>query len=241
MLDILRGKNVKKLVLIGILILILPAFVLWGTGNLGGSKTKGPSSVGLIDGKKVGFDDFADSLRAARCQIIMGYYDQPKLLDSLLNSKEFLGKFAWDRLLMANEAKKAGIRITDGDVVRYIRNHPMFMRNGSFDERFYIYVLRNNMGLEPRAFEEIARQNIAIQQLNDSLTVSIAVNDEEVTKAYKTANEKFDQKKFEEERGDFAKKTLEAKKAGHLENWLRSLEKANKANIDFKDYEKYYR
>ena len=191
MLKLFRHKNVTKIVLWGILILILPAFVLWGTGGGGGGKDKGPSFVGLIDNQKVSFNDFAESLTAIRAQIILNYFDQPKVLDTFLGAKAFLGKLAWDRLLMAREAKKANIKISNEDVIKSIRNHPIFSRDGAFDDKMYLYVLRNNMGLDPRRFEEIVRSNLAVQRLNDKLTKDIKVTDEDTLEAYKTDNEKF--------------------------------------------------
>lgn len=191
MLKIFRHKNVAKVVLWGILILILPAFVLWGTGSSGRDKVKGPTFVGYIGNEKITFKDFADSLTAIRTQIILNYYNQPKVLDTLLASKAFLGKLAWDRLLMARQAKKAHVRVSDKEIVSFVRSHPIFSRNGAFDDKIYLYVLRNNMGLDPRAFEEIARENIAIQHLNDQVTKDVKITDDEVTQAYRADNEKF--------------------------------------------------
>ena len=62
MLKLLRNKNITKVVLWALLILIVPAFVLWGTGSLGGSKGKGPTYAGKIDGKKVSFEQFGNAL-----------------------------------------------------------------------------------------------------------------------------------------------------------------------------------
>ena len=173
MLKLFRKKNVARLVLWGILILILPAFVIWGSGSLGGSRDKGPKFVGLINNKKVSFDDFADSLRAIRCQIILNYFNQPKLLDQFLNDKPFMGRLAWDRLIMAKETARQKIKVLDQDVINFIRSHPLFSRNGTFDEGIYSYILRNNVGMDPRTLEEIVRENLAIKRLNDILTKDI--------------------------------------------------------------------
>ena len=73
----------------------------------------------------------------------------------------------------------------------------------------------------------------------------------EVSKVIETGNgavifivsdtQKFDKEKFNKEIDDYSKKVLEMKKSYYLENWLKGLERANTINIDFKDYEKYYR
>ena len=191
MLKIMRQKNVTKFVLWGILILILPAFVLWGTGSGGRPKDKGPTYAGMIDNKKVSFEDFAGSVSAIKCQIILNYFNQPKVLQTFLSSRPFLGKMAWDRLLMIKEAKKYGIKASDADIVKHIRSHPIFLRNGVFDPKVYEYVLRYNMGLEPRTFEEMMRQNLQIQQLNAMLTKDVKISDEEIVQSYRKDNEKF--------------------------------------------------
>jgi peptidyl-prolyl cis-trans isomerase D len=189
MLKVFRNKNVTKIVLWAILILILPAFVLWGTGSLGGSKNKGPTYAGTIDGRKISFETFGNSLTGVKCQVILNFYGQPKTLDEFLNNKEMMGKMAWDRLLMNREAKKARVKVSNEEIVKFITTHPIFARNGQFDTRVYDYVLQR-VPIGPRAFEEIVREGIAIQKLNDSLAKDIAVTDEEAFEVYRKENEK---------------------------------------------------
>ncbi|MFH1189789.1 MAG: peptidylprolyl isomerase [Candidatus Omnitrophota bacterium] len=185
MLKIFRHKNVTKMVLWGLLILILPAFVLWGTGaDDGRSKDKGPTFAGLIDGRKVTFGDFADSVVSIRCQIVMNYFNQPEVMEAFMKSPALIGKLAWDRLLEAREAKKAGIKVSNDEVVKYVRSQPIFLRGGVFDDKVYYYVLRYNMGMEPRAFEEMIRQNLLTQKYNAILTKDIKASDEEIAEAY---------------------------------------------------------
>ncbi len=389
MLKVFRHKNVTKIVLWGLLILVLPAFVLWGTGAGGDSKNKGPKFVGLIDGRKVTFNDFAESIAAIRCQVILNYFNQPQIMDTILKSNAFVGNLAWNRLIMTREARKAHIKVSNAEVVNFIRTRPIFMRGGQFDDRMYGYILRNNLALEPRTFEEMMRSNLEIQKFNDHLTKDVKAADQEIAEAYgkendklkvsyidftvdgfadkvkidelqmrdyykehqeefkspakgfddvkteiktlltrrqardlavKTAGEmhgkikdlmakenltfeaaavklslnaresaffskgekiegvgdagavlevakalksgevsapvetgkgamifrasgreKFDEEKFKKEKGEYSKNVVESKKTQYLENWLKGLENATKVNIDFKDYEKYYR
>lgn len=191
MLKILRHKNVSKLVLWAILILILPAFVLWGVGNLSRSKDGGPKFVGTINNKKVSFDDLAASMHSIRTQIILSYFNQPQISEVFLKNNMLLAKLAWDRLVMLREARKYRFKISDRDVINYIKSHPMFSRNGQFDERMYQYILRYNIGLAPRDFEEMMREHVMIQRMNDSLTKDIKVSDEDILNEYKKDTEKF--------------------------------------------------
>lgn len=190
MLKLFRQKNITKMVLWGLLILILPAFVLWGTGSLSGTKNKGPKFVGLVRGKKVTFENFANSIVSMRTQLLLNYYNQPKILENLLNNKEFLGRIAWDRIIIMGEIKQSGIRVSDKEVIDYVRTLPIFLRDGTFDERFYQYILRNNLAMTPRNFEEMIRENLQMKQLNDIMSKDIKVTDEEVAESYRKDNQK---------------------------------------------------
>ena len=241
MLKLMRNKKVTKIVLWGTLILILPAFVIWGAGSIGKSKDKGPTYAGLIDGRKISFDDFAGSLAAVRCQIFLNYFSQPQVLDAIMKNKELSGKLAWDMLVMSREAKKRKIKVSDAEVINFIRSHPLFSRGGRFDDRIYEYILRNNLAVYPRNFEEIVRNNLAIQKMNNILTKDILTASEEVLSQYKIDNKDFDEERFKKEKDEYSKKVLDAKKNKYLEAWLRRLELNTKLLIDLKDYEKYYR
>jgi len=191
MLKVFRNKNVAKAVLWALLILILPAFVLWGTGSLGRSDKKGPAYVGTIENKQVSFEDFARSVTSVRCQIVLNYFDKSKALEQLLKNKPFIGKLAWDRLIMLNKAKMAKIKVPDKDVVKFISSHPLFAQNGRFDDRAYQYFLANSLGIYPRNFEEIIRENLMIQKLNEAITKDVKITDDEVLRAYERDNSKF--------------------------------------------------
>jgi peptidyl-prolyl cis-trans isomerase D len=191
MLKLLRNKNVSKVIFWALVILILPAFVLWGTGSLGRGGGKGPKYVGVIGNKKVTFDEFADNITSVRTQILLNYFNQPKLLDTYLKNKELLGRLAWDRILMCREAKKLKIPVSDKEVISAIKTHPMFLRGGSFDDRLYAYVLKNNFGLYPRNFEEVMRENLAIKKLNDIISGEVKLSDEETLEDYRKKNEMY--------------------------------------------------
>lgn len=190
MLKLFRHKNVAKIVLWGLLILILPAFVLWGTGSLSGTKKKGPKFVGLVNGKKITFEDFANNIMSIRAQLLLNYYNQPQILENLLNNKAFVGRIAWDRILMVNQARQNRIRVSDREVIDYIKSLPMFSRDGKFDEKFYQYILRNNLGMTPRGFEEMIRENLQMKKLNDIIAKDINVTDEEAAESYRRDNQK---------------------------------------------------
>ncbi len=191
MLRLLRHKQTSRIIFWGLLILILPAFVLWGTGNIGGAKSKGPRFVGMVNNKKVAFDTLASNMMSIRSQIILNYFNQAELLKALLEKKPFLAKMAWNRIIMLSEVRSRKIAVQDKDVINQIKSHPLFNRNGKFDDRIYQYALRYNFGLSPRMFEETIRGNMEIQKMNDIITKDVTVSDEDIRNEYLKENGRF--------------------------------------------------
>jgi len=190
MLKLFRKKIVMKIILWGLVIIIVPAFVLWGGASMSRSKDKGPGYVGLVNNRKASFDELSNALSGLRVQVILNYFNQPQALDALLSNKPILAKLAWDRILMLDEVGRARIKVNDKELIEAIRAHPLFLRNGVFDERFYAYMLRNNLGLEPRTFEEIFRENLLLKKMSERLTSDIKISDEEILTEYKKELEK---------------------------------------------------
>lgn len=190
MLKLFRKKIVMKIILWGLVIIIVPAFVLWGGASMSRSKDKGPSFVGLVNNKKVSFDELSGAISGVRVQVILNYFNQPQTLDALLSNKPILAKLAWDRILMLDEVKRARIKVSNKELIESIRSHPLFLRNNVFDERFYSHMLKNSLGLEPRAFEEIFRENLALRKLSERMTSDIKISDEEALAEYKKDFEK---------------------------------------------------
>jgi peptidyl-prolyl cis-trans isomerase D len=191
MLQVLRRKHVSRIIFWSLLVLILPAFVLWGTGSMSGPKRTGPKYVGIINNKKISFEDLSSSLASIRAQFILNYFNQPDTLNSILGAKPFLAKLAWDRIIILDEAKKNRIKVSNQEVIGAIKNHPIFTRGGVFDHKLYQYILAYNLGLSPRSFEEMARDNLAIQKFNEMLTKNITASEEDARSEFFRDNGKY--------------------------------------------------
>jgi len=187
MLKFFRTKGVTKFVLWLLLILILPAFVMWGTASI---SRKGPRYVGIVHGKKVSFDDLAGSIAGIRSQLIMNYWNQDHILKETLNDRTLLAKLGWERIVTLREARLEKVTVADAEVIQYIRSHPLFLRNNAFDEKVYAYILQYNMGLSPRTFEEITRENLMLSKLRQDVTRDVKASDQEVLDAYRAQTER---------------------------------------------------
>ena len=188
-LKIFRSKKFAKRTLIGILIVIIPAFVLWGAGSL----TKGPQLVGTIDGAKIYPADFSRSREGIKAQVLFSYYGNFDAISQILKNRALVNFMAWERLILLNAARDEKIDVTNDDVLAFLTSHPMFQRNGIFDKEVYSYILRNNFSvIEPRQFEELIRENLQVQLLRRQLLENVTVSEEELLEVYKKANDKVD-------------------------------------------------
>lgn len=190
MLSFLRKKKVAKKILIALAALIIPAFVLWGVGSLGDKTIAGKDYVGTVGNHKVKFDEFFDAKRGAHIQFILSYLGQKELLEKILNDRELMNKIAWDRIIMLEEARKRGIKVSDKEVVGFITSHPLFVTDGYFDQKFYEYVLRQNLGISARTFEEEVRSALEISKLKNEILKNVTITDEEALSAYRKDFEK---------------------------------------------------
>ncbi len=185
MLSALRKKKVAKRILWVLAILIIPAFVLFGAGKISKKRVAGFTYVGFVKGRKIGIDDFFKARRGMEIQILLNYFGQKELLDKIIKDRALLNKLTWERIVMLEEARTNRIEVSDDEIIGFITAHPLFINNGVFDERFYNYMLTQNLGINARTFEEEIRKALKIAKLKDNILSSVPVTDEEALEAYK--------------------------------------------------------
>ena len=185
-LKLFRSKKFTKRTLILLLILIIPAFVLWGVGNLG----SGPKPIGKIDGKAVYPRDLEKSAEGIKAQILFSHGNNFNVFSQILKNRVLINYMAWERLILLNASRGKSPKIKNQDVISFISQHPIFQRNGVFDPAVYNYVLRNALSTDPRRFEELIRENLAIHFFRQSLLDGIEVSDEEVFEEFGKVSDK---------------------------------------------------
>lgn len=200
MLKILRHKKIARKIWIVLAIIIVPAFVLWGSGSLIRSKQE-PTYLARIFGKKVSFLEYKDALNAIRNQIIMQSGEDALEIEKQIN----LEPLVWHRLILLAEAKKRKIKVSDKEVVELIQSYPFFQRKGQFDKTLYSKILEYVFRTPARVFEEQTRQNIMLAKLYDSVTNAADLTEEEIKEAYRKENEQISIYYIASLASDFAK------------------------------------
>ncbi len=187
-LKVFRSKKFAKRVLIGLSIIIIPAFVLWGAGSI----SRKPSIIGMIGGQKIYPADFIKSLRAMKIQLLLNFYTNFDTFNQIMQNRPVLNRLAWERLIFLNSAKEKNLKITNEEVLSFLAAHPLFQRNGVFDQQVYRHIIKSTLRMEPREFEELVRENLRIKALQDGIFKKINVSDEELMRQYKKFNDKID-------------------------------------------------
>lgn len=185
-LHILRSRKFAKRTLILLLILIIPAFVLWGVGGL--TRTEEP--IGKIGGQQIYHDDFTKSRKGIQAQILFAYYGDYNAMNKISKNRPLINLMAWERLVFLDVAHTKKVKVSNDDVLLFISQQPVFQRNGVFDKEAYNYILRNNLEMGPRQFEELVRENLRIHSLRQSILKDITVGEDELKEQFKVASSK---------------------------------------------------
>ncbi|MGH7197410.1 MAG: SurA N-terminal domain-containing protein [Candidatus Omnitrophota bacterium] len=239
MIKFLRNKTVQKRIFLGLAILIIPAFTVWGV-VLNKEEGRVPSTLGFIENQRVTLKDYLASYRAAQHEILFRYGDRAHEIAPLVNLK---GE-AWDRLLLVHHARREKVSVGDKEVVQWLTRQPIFQNKGKFDPNFYTLYVTNYLRISKRDFEEEIRQLLAIAKIGDKLREGIRISDEELKTLYaeelKKAGETatFDEKKFNEEKEAFRERAVARKTVEEMGKLLETLR--NKLKIDLETMRKLF-
>jgi len=201
MLKILRKKKYAKKVWIGLAIIIIPAFALWGFGNAFRSRQES-MPAGRIFGRDVSYLEYKDSLSAVTTMSTMRFGDKFDEMRKYLNLEEQ----AWDRLILLHEVDRSGIKASDKEVVDSIANQPFFQYKGVFNNRAYTQTLQYAFRLQPRVFEEQMRQNLRINKLYEQIVKDLKLSPEQIREEYEKGNQELSIYYIASLYADFAKK-----------------------------------
>lgn len=185
MLKALRKKDFAKKVFYVLAAIIIPAFILWGSGSLLRNKLSS-NFAGKIFNKTISLEQYQESLSASKNQAIIRFGENFFKLKNFIN----LEREAWDRLILLYEAKRRKMKISDNEVIATIKKLPFFQSNGKFEPKIYQYFLDSVFRTQARVFEEQVRQSLMFEKLYNQLTDKIAISEEELLESYKKENEK---------------------------------------------------
>jgi peptidyl-prolyl cis-trans isomerase D len=193
------GKHTKTiwwLLTVVIVVTFLGGFVfIFGAGvDFGGASRKG--TVGVVDGSPITSQDYQTAVTTQREAFRRQYGSDPADRDEKNTAAQ-----AWRSLvtqkLLAGQARKAGIKAYDHEVVLALQTSPpqdlltlpAFQTNGKFDPEKYRAALRDPNNTFWGTYEEIVRQQLPVRKLQERLLSSIKLSEPELRETY---HERFD-------------------------------------------------
>jgi len=203
MLSYLRSGNKRKKLIWWILIVITAFTFVIGFSFFGGmgdpgTKARLTGDVGSVNGSGITQAQYLTAVDEQRMAYRQRFGSDPA--DQDLKAVE---RDAWRALLnermFAEEAKRAGLKATDGEVLVGMRTNPptvllaqpAFQTDGKFDANKYLGALANpQMGNTWEPFEDMLRQSLPVKKLQERLLASIKLTQPELQQAFRDRYER---------------------------------------------------
>lgn len=164
-----------KTIMWAIAIFIVPAFVIWNIGSA--VKNRRSGFAGKIFNKKVSWGDFTMEKHAVRNDIWMRYGEQPEQYTNI-------DEQTWTRMIILEEAKKENIKVSNKELLEFIKTLPIFKYADLAPEN-YAMIIARVFQQSPAEFESGISHSIMISKLMEKLTEDLIVSDLEVENAYR--------------------------------------------------------
>jgi peptidyl-prolyl cis-trans isomerase D len=163
MFDFVQEK--KRLVQIVLALIILP-FAFWGVDSY--RKSAGTASLATVNGEKISQQEFDNAMNQQQQRIreMAGasfdptFFDKPEIKHSVLEGVVV-------QRLLAQEARHAGLSVSDEQIAQIIAGVGVFQKDGKFDMKRYETAL-SQRGMSRLQFEDRIRQDLLVRELTDT-------------------------------------------------------------------------
>jgi len=192
MLKVLRDnlKYLSWILWIVILVFIVFVFVDFGGGLRG--RQQRSASAATVGGEPIGQREFEREYRRLENQYRQAFGGRwnSQLAEQMQLPRRALERLV-DRRLLADEAARQGLSVSDADVQRAILQFPALQSAGGgfVGEEEYLRFLRA-YGYTAQEFESSVRQDLLIQRFSALLDSGVAIPDAELEKTWRARNEK---------------------------------------------------
>ena len=189
-----KMREMSKIFIIIIAVAFIALMVFeWGMDITGRSKVD--NVVGIVNGKELTYQMFSEMYQ----QLYENYRAQTGRSDFSEVDLQRLRDQVWEqfiqRTLLTEQMDKFGITVSDSEVVYQVYNypleelkqHPAFKTNGIFDIKKYRASF-TNPEIPWRQIEDIYRQQIPFIKLQNIITNTVRVTEEEVLEEFKKRN-----------------------------------------------------
>ena len=186
MLDIMR-KHAQSPWVWGIVGAIVVVFIFWGIWAPREGRQRELLKVGDYIITVVEAKNYYQNMRD-RYQSVYGERFTEEMAKKL-KLKERAVQDLVNRILLLQEARRLGLKVTDEEVEASIHSIPAFQKDGLFDKATYERALQRAR-LVPKNFEANQKESLLINKLQGLILTSVKVSDQETLEAYRQGFEK---------------------------------------------------
>lgn len=181
MLKLMRDYASSWLIKI-ILGAIVVVFVFWGVGSF---TSKRASRVAMVNGDVITVQEYNNEYNQMieSLQQQFGNNLDDKLLEMLNVKQQTLNQLI-DKRLILQQAEKLNFRVSNEQLVNFIRNMEVFQNEGRFNNRLYVRVL-NSYRMTPEGFELLQRESMLIEKMRSFINDGVKVSDSEAKEWFK--------------------------------------------------------
>lgn len=186
-----RTKAIWLIVTIATVFTFVIGFSFFGSmGRDSSSSSRAAGAYGTVNGEKVSAAMWQGALSVAMENYRQRFNSEPADRDVRSVQQQAWRSLVNQRLL-AQEAKKAGLKITDNDVILGMRTSPpnavflspAFQTNGKFDPQKYQQAL-GDPRINWKPFEDQVREELPVRRLQERLMSSLKLSEGELREAF---------------------------------------------------------
>ncbi len=184
MLSLMRkhaGSWLIKVLLGGVAI----TFISWGGYQMSSQRS---GRVATVNGETITAEEYRATYKRLIEQVRQRFGNNlnEEMIKNLQLPNQAIDQLV-EQMLMRQAAGELDLRVSDEDIARSIKSISAFQTAGVFDPRRYKLILdRNN--LTPEGFEFSQRDLLLIEKLNNFITSSVKVSDDEAAEWYNWSN-----------------------------------------------------
>jgi peptidyl-prolyl cis-trans isomerase D len=188
MLDFMR-RHATSWMIKAALGAVVVVFIFWGIWSPNSGRQRELVKIGNYIITVAEARNYYQNLRE-RYQAVYGEQFTDEMAKKL-NLKERAVKDLINRVLLLQEARRLGLKVTPEELQASIRAVPAFQRDGLFDKSLYLRALQRAR-LTAKEFEANQSQMLLLTKLQNLILTSVKVSDQEVLEAYRQNFEKID-------------------------------------------------
>jgi len=170
-----------------VIITFIGTLFYWGMGTRADSGN--PGVLATVGDTRILRSEYAEAYKQQEefLRRIYGQQADARLFEAM-NLRQRVLEDLINRVLILQEAERAGVTVTEGELVAEIKATPVFATDGKFSRERYLELLRAN-GLTPETFEGQIRQDLLRRKMVELVRGTAKVSEAEARAAFRAAKE----------------------------------------------------